>query len=496
MLVPFRGAAGESWAGSLEPMSTTEAPDLPTVTARLTGWGRTAASTSQVLSTPDVELIATAVAQVAAANADSPSHLRRGIIARGLGRSYGDVAQNAGGIVVDMTVLNTIHSIDAAAATVDVDAGVSLDALMRAALPYGLWVPVLPGTRQVTVGGAIGCDVHGKNHHSAGSFGDHVASMQLLVADGRVLTLTPDGSPDDPDAAIFWATVGGVGLTGIILRVVLNMTRTETAYFLADGVVTHTLDETIAVHSDGSEANYDYSSAWFDAISPAPKLGRAALSRGSLATLDQLREHAPKLAADPLAFNAKPFFDLPDVFPNGLANKFTFGVLGNLWYAKSGNYTNKIQSLTGFYHPLDMFGEWNRAYGSHGFLQYQFVVPPAAVAEFKQLIADIQASGHYSFLNVFKLFGDGNRAPLSYPMAGWNVCVDFPIKAGLHEFLHGLDARILSFGGRLYTAKDSRTSAETFHAMYPELDSWIATRRRVDPHGVFVSDLARRLELV
>ncbi|MGC3992583.1 MAG: FAD-binding oxidoreductase [Propionicimonas sp.] len=477
-------------------MSATQTPDLPTVTTSLSGWGRTAPSTSQVLSTSDPELIASAVAAVADHNADSPSHLKRGIVARGLGRSYGDVAQNAGGIVVDMTALDTIHAIDPASATVDVDAGVSLDTLMRAALPYGLWIPVLPGTRQVTIGGAIGCDVHGKNHHSAGSFGNHVASMQLLVADGRVLTLTPDGTADDPDASIFWATVGGVGLTGIILRVVLNMTRTETAYFIADGVVTHTLDETIAVHSDGSESRYDYSSAWFDAISPAPKLGRAALSRGSLATLDQLREKAPKLAADPLAFHAKPLFELPDVFPNGLANKYTFTLLGNLWYAKSGNYTGKIQSLTGFYHPLDMFSEWNRAYGSHGFLQYQFVVPPAAVAEFKKIIADIQASGHYSFLNVFKLFGPGNRAPLSYPMAGWNVCVDFPIKAGLHEFLHGLDARILEFGGRLYTAKDSRTTAETFHAMYPQIDDWIATRRRIDPHGVFVSDLGRRLELV
>lgn len=477
-------------------MSSSHFDDLPTTTQSLTGWGRTAATSAQVLATGDVELIAAAVAAAASADAEAPSHLRRGVIARGLGRSYGDVAQNAGGLVIDMTALDRIHSIDPDAATVDVDAGVTLDVLMRAALPYGLWVPVLPGTRQVTIGGAIGNDVHGKNHHSAGSFGDHVASMQLLVADGRVLTITPDGTPDDPDASIFWATVGGVGLTGIILRVVLNMTRTETAYFLADGVVTHTLDETIAVHSDGTEANYTYSSAWFDAISPAPKLGRAALSRGSLATLDQLYEYAPKLAADPLAFNAKPLFDLPDVFPNGLANKLTFTALGTVWYAKSGNYRNHIQSLTGFYHPLDMFGEWNRAYGSHGFLQYQFVVPPSAVAEFKRLIADIQASGHYSFLNVFKLFGEGNKAPLSYPMAGWNVCVDFPIKAGLHEFLKGLDARILEFGGRLYTAKDSRVTAETFHAMYPDIDAWLATRRRIDPDGVFVSDLARRLELV
>ncbi len=467
--------------------------DLPTTTQRLTGWGRTAATTAQVLSAPDIETIARAVAAVAGHNADSPSHLRRGIVARGLGRSYGDHACNGGGIVVDMTRLSTIHSISTDTAVADVDAGVSLDQLMKAALPFGLWVPVLPGTRQVTVGGAIGSDIHGKNHHSAGSFGDHVASMELLIADGRVLHLTPDGSPDDPDGSLFWATVGGVGLTGIVLRATLNMTRTETAYFIADGVITHSLDETIAVHSDGSEANYDYSSAWFDAISAPPKLGRAALSRGNLARLDQL---PPKLAADPLGFGAKPLFELPDVFPNGLANKLSFTALGGLWYAKSGTYTGKVQSLTGFYHPLDLFGEWNRAYGSHGFLQYQFVVPPAAVDEFKRIIADIQASGHYSFLNVFKLFGEGNQAPLSYPMPGWNVCVDFPIKAGLEEFLKNLDARVLEFGGRLYTAKDSRATAAAFHAMYPAIDSWIATRRRVDPHQVFASDLARRLELL
>ncbi|GAA3160376.1 hypothetical protein GCM10020255_043100 [Rhodococcus baikonurensis] len=142
-----------------------------------------------------------------------------------------------------------------------------------------------------------------------------------------------------------------------------------------------------------------------------------------------------------------------------------------------------------------MFGEWNRAYGSNGFLQYQFVVPPEAVDEFKKIIVDIQCSGHYSFLNVFKLFGEGNQAPLSFPIPGWNICVDFRIKPGLNEFVTELDKRVLEFGGRLYTAKDSRTSAETFHAMYPRIDEWIATRRKYDPTGVFASDMSRRLEL-
>ena len=457
-----------------------------TMTARrLTGWGRTAPSVAEVLSTPDPEDIVKAVGR-AADEAANGRH--RGVIARGLGRSYGDNAQNGGGLVIDMTALNRIHSIDAATRIVDVDGGVSLDSLMKAALPCGLWVPVLPGTRQVTVGGAIACDIHGKNHHSAGSFGNHVRSIDLLTADGAVQTVTPEG----PGAELFWATVGGNGLTGIILRATIEMTPTETAYFIADGDVTAGLDETIAFHSDGSEANYTYSSAWFDAISPPPKLGRAAISRGSLARLDQL---PAKLQRNPLKFDAPQLLTFPDVFPNGLANKYTFGPIGELWYRKSGTYRNKVQNLTQFYHPLDMFGEWNRAYGPSGFLQYQFVVPVEAVDEFKAIIIDIQASGHYSFLNVFKLFGPGNQAPLSFPIPGWNVCVDFPIKAGLSEFVTELDRRVLRFGGRLYTAKDSRTTAETFHAMYPRIDEWIATRRKVDPQGIFVSDMARRLEL-
>jgi decaprenylphospho-beta-D-ribofuranose 2-oxidase len=453
-----------------------------TTRVRLTGWGRTAPTVAEVLSTPDIEVIAKAVAQTADAGG-------RGVIARGLGRSYGDNAQNGGGLVIDMTPLNRIHAIDADTRMVDVDGGVNLDQLMKAALPFGLWVPVLPGTRQVTVGGAIACDIHGKNHHSAGSFGNHVRSMELLTADGEVRHLTPS----DSDADLFWATVGGNGLTGIILRATIEMTPTETAYFIADGDVTASLDETIAFHTDGSEADYTYSSAWFDAISPPPKLGRAAISRGSLATLAQLPE---KLQRAPLKFDAPQLLTLPDVFPNGLANKYTFMPIGELWYRKSGAYRGKIQNLTQFYHPLDMFGEWNRAYGRAGFAQYQFVVPTAAVEEFKSILRDIQSSGHYSFLNVFKLFGEGNQAPLSFPIPGWNVCVDFPVKPGVGELLGELDKRVLQFGGRLYTAKDSRTNAQTFHAMYPRIDEWIAVRRKVDPTGVFASDMARRLELL
>ncbi|QKT05876.1 FAD-binding oxidoreductase [Gordonia sp. X0973] len=472
-------------------MSTSE---LPIETRRLVGWSRTTPVTGHVLSTPDVEVIAKAVAQVADDDADKPSYLRRGVIARGLGRSYNESAQNTGGLTVDMTPLNRIHDIDADTAIVDVDAGVSLDELMQAALPSGLWVPVLPGTRQVTIGGAIAHDIHGKNHHSQGSFGNHVVEMQLLVADGRILTLKPEGSDDDKDGSLFWATVAGIGLTGIILRARIAMKRTESAYFIADTAQTANLQETIDLHlQDGFEDGYEYASGWFDTISAPPKLGRGTFSRGNLATLDELPE---KYRKDPLSFNNKPLITFPDVFPRGLANKLSFSAVGEAYYRMGPPSEGKVKNLAQFYHMLDVFGDWNNAYGrGGGFAQYQFIVPTGNEPEFIRLIEHIQASGHVSFLNVIKLFGDGNKAPLSFPFKGWNVCLDFPVKRGLAEFLNDLDRRVMSMGGRLYTAKDSRTSAESFHAMYPRIDEWRATRRAVDPNGVFMSDMGRRLDL-
>lgn len=452
----------------------------------LAGWGRTSPSRATVLSGDEV---ASTDALVAAVRGAGPSARGgRGVVARGLGRSYGDPAQNAGGLVLDMTARNRIHAVDAESGLVDVESGVSLDRLMRVALPFGLWVPVLPGTRQVTVGGAIASDIHGKNHHTAGSFGNHVVSMDLLTASGEIRRLEPEG----PESDLFWATVGGIGLTGVILRATIRMKHTETAYFVADTERTADLDETIARFSDGSDESYDYSSAWFDSISTDGRLGRAALGRGSLARLDEL---PVKLRSDPLRFDAPTLATLPDVFPNGLANRFTFATIGELYYRKTPNKRGQIQNLTAFYHPLDLFGDWNRAYGSKGFLQYQFIVPLAAEAEFRAIVRDIAGSGHVSFLNVFKKFGEGNRAPLSFPMPGWNICVDFPIVDGLGRFCRALDERVLAMGGRLYTAKDSRTDPATFAAMYPRLDQWRKVRDAVDPEGVFVSDMARRLHL-
>ena len=324
---------------------------------RLTGWGRTAPTTATVLHTADLDVIAEAVRTAGP----------RGVIARGLGRSYGDSAQNAGGLVVDMTALSRIHRIDVDGATADVDAGVSLDTLLRAVVPHGLWVPVLPGTRQVTVGGAIGADIHGGNHHTQGTFTRHVLSMDLMLADGSVRTLTPDG----PERELFLATTAGMGLTGIVLRATIRLDRVETSYFIADVEQATDFDDMLQ-RLQVNDENYTYSKTWFDSVTKGEHMGRGFLLRGSSAKLSDL---PPELRKDPLKFDAPQLARFPDAFPPGMLNTLTARALNEFYYRKSKTKSGVVQNITQFYHLLDLFADWNRAYGPHGFLQYQFVVP-------------------------------------------------------------------------------------------------------------------------
>ncbi|MER5264273.1 FAD-binding oxidoreductase [Actinosynnema sp. NPDC002837] len=444
---------------------------------RLSGWGRTAPTVARVVSPRDFEAVANIVKE----------SRERGVIARGLGRSYGDPAQNAGGVVLDMTRFDRIRGVAVDDGLVDVEAGVSLDALMRALLPFGLWPPVLPGTRQVTVGGAIAADVHGKGHHVVGSFGDHVRSLDLLTADGSVRTLTPDGE----GSALFWATVGGMGLTGVVLRATLSVVPVETSYFVVDTEQVDNLDDLLARQS-ADDDRYAESVSWFDATATGPRLGRGVLTRANHARLDDL---PAKLRRDPLAFDAPRLFTVPDVLPSGLLNRATGRAFSELWYRKSPTRSGQVQNITEFLHPLDVIGEWNRGYGPRGFLQYQFVVPFAAVDVIRRVVERIASSGHVSALNVLKRFGPGNRAPLSFPVPGWTLCVDLPIRPGLAELCDELDGLVLDAGGRHYLAKESRTTAEAVRRGYPRFEEWRAVRASVDPDGVFASDMSRRLNL-
>ncbi len=346
------------------------------------------------------------------------------------------------------------------AGTVTVDAGVSLDTLMRELLPHGLWLPVLPGTRQVTVGGAIGSDIHGKAHHVEGSFGNHVLSLDLATADGEIRTLTPDG----PDSELFWATVGGMGLTGVVLGATLHVNHVETAYFLVDTEQIGNLDDLMARQSVRDE-DYVESVSWFDAVTTGRHLGRGILTRANHARVEDL---PAARRADPLKFDAPRLLTVPDVFPPGMLNRVTAKVFAELWYRKSPTRAGAVQNITQFLHPLDLAGEWNRVYGPRGFLQYQFVVPFGAEDAIREAVAMIAGSGHVSALNVLKRFGAGNRAPLSFPTPGWTLCVDFPVRSGLHELCQRLDEVVLAAGGRLYLAKESRTTPGHAAAHVPE----------------------------
>ncbi len=473
--------SGGDEATRIQPSPAVESQlQVPQQLVELHGWGRAAGSRSQLAR---IDTIAGAVS--ALRNAGD-----RGLVPRGLGRSYGDAAQNAGGTTLDLTRLNKILQVDAEGEvpTVSVQSGVSIDALMKALLPFGLWVPVLPGTRQVTIGGAIAADVHGKNHHTQGSFGNHVRDLDLLTADGAIRTIGPDG--DDPE--LFWATVGGMGLTGVILRATVAVQRTETAYFTVDTQRCGDLDELMATMTDGDE-NYTYSVAWFDAVTRGKHLGRAVLTRGNKAKTSDL---PAKLRTEPLRFAAPSFGTIPEVFPNRMVNLATAKAFSAMWFRKAPKHrVGEVQNITTFFHPLDIVAEWNRVYGPNGFLQYQFVVPFHEHETFRRCVEMIVTSGHLSCLNVLKRFGPGNAAPLSFPMPGWTLTVDLPIEDGLDRLCTALDEQVVAAGGRCYLAKDSRLDAATFRQMYARLDDFLAVRQRVDPARVFTSDLSRRLAL-
>jgi decaprenylphospho-beta-D-ribofuranose 2-oxidase len=240
------------------------------------------------------------------------------------------------------------------------------------------------------------------------------------------------------------------------------------------------------------DESYVESVSWFDAVTTGAHLGRGILTRANHARLDDL---PAKLRGNPLKFDAPTLLTVPDVFPPGLLNRLTGKIFSELWYRRSPTRSGVVQNITQFLHPLDVIGEWNRGYGPRGFLQYQFAVPFGAERVIRKSVEMITEAGHVSALNVLKRFGDGNPAPLSFPMPGWTMCVDLPVRAGLAELCDALDELVLAAGGRHYLAKESRTTPEAIQRGYPRLDEWRKVRAAADPHGVFISDMARRLAL-
>jgi len=448
--------------------------------AQLWGWGRTNPTVAEAVTVEAASLAATL-------KEAGP----RGALVRGLGRSYGDAAQNGGGLVLHVAAGAGDIALDTVSGKVTVGSGVSIDELLRIIVPRGFFVPVTPGTRFVTIGGAIASDIHGKNHHVDGSIGAHVDSITMVLADGSTTTIGPHVNP-----SLFWATVGGMGLTGAMVEATLRLLPIETSRMRVDTSRVADLDALLATMSSGDDDDARYSVAWIDLVAKGRNLGRSVLSRGEHARFDDLDARD---ASAPYAYGPHQLVAVPPVVPPiGVLNHASIAAFNEFWFRRAPvRRVGHIEGIAAFFHPLDFVGSWNRLYGSRGMLQYQFVVPFGEERAMRTVVERLSASGAPSFLAVLKRFGAANPAPLSFPRAGWTLALDLPgASHGLGDLLHSLDRVVLDAGGRHYFAKDSHMTPNAVVRGYPRLDEWKAIRNQVDPHGVWQSDLGRRLGLI
>ncbi len=442
-------------------------------TELLRGWGRTQPVMANV-----VELDGTPPS--------SEIFVRPGTIARGMGRAYGDAAQIGGGRVV--TQPDDVASSTLAEGVLSAGGGVSLDSILSAYVPKGWFVPVTPGTRYVSVGGAIAADIHGKNHHLEGTFSNHVESFELLTPTGA-MRVDREGDPD-----LFWATAGGMGLTGVITRASFKMIPVESAYMKVETRRLDDLDSLMATMV-GSDHKFRYSVAWIDCLARGRSMGRSVLTRGDHARLADL---GGAMAGDPLHYQAKAVASAPPWLPGGMLNTASVRLFNEMWFRKAPRLREgEIQRIPTFFHPLDGVSGWNRIYGPRGFLQYQFVLPDGEEEALRRIMEEIASAQVPSFLAVLKRFGAANPGLLSFPRPGWTLALDIPVgSTRLFGLLERLDRQVLEASGRLYLAKDSRAKADTIAAMYPRLGELAAIKAKVDPDGLIKSDLSRRLGIL
>ena len=449
----------------------------------LSGWGRTAPSRATLVRPRSAEEVAEALAGPAASS---------GVIARGAGLSYGDAAQNDGGLVLDLRGLDGPSEFDADEAVVRAGAGTTLARVLLELAERGLTLPVVPGTRHVTVGGAIASDVHGKNHPREGSFAHHLESLLLCTPEGELLRVSPKQAPE-----LFYATVGGMGLTGIILEATLRARPMPASRVRAHVDRTRTLAEAIALMARPGE--HTHAIAWLDLLGHGSRFGRAVVTRSYDARESDLDDpRRPDASASSRApFRTRPLASVPSWFPGGALRPATVGAF-NAWHwhtaARARGETTLSMSANLF--PLDTLGEWNRLYGREGLLQYQFALP---LGKEEELIAAMEQLGRSRlpmYLAVLKRFGSPSGGLLSFPIEGWTMAIDLPAGApGIRPALDRLDERVAAAGGRIYLAKDARARASILRVMYPELARFLSVRSQIDPEQKLRSDLGRRLGL-
>ena len=410
------------------------------------------------------------------------------VIARGLGRAYGDAALNLGGTVLDLCRLNRLLAFDPETGLLECEAGVSLAEIIDVFLPRGWFLPTTPGTKFVTVGGAIAADVHGKNHHLDGSFGNFVERITLQLADESTVVCSREHDPD-----LFWATIGGMGLTGIILTAAFRLTPVTTAYCDVEYRRTVDLDSTLEVFQ-ATHHQYQYSVAWIDCIATGRSMGRSVAMLGNHADIHELPS---TVREKPLALPRRRKKTIPFHFPSWTLNPWSVKAFNTLYYAKNRD-SRRLVDFDSYFYPLDGVSHWNRIYGRAGFVQYQALFPTeTARAGLKSLLKRISESKQASFLAVLKGCGSATPGMLSYLFPGYTLALDFPFRGeSTRELFEGLDRIVLEHGGRIYLAKDAMTSAETFARMYPRLTEFQQVKARIDPENRFSSSQARRLQIV
>jgi FAD/FMN-containing dehydrogenase len=447
------------------------------VTQALSGWGRFPVEWCNVYR-PESQRQLAAILESGA----QPS-----LISYGLGRSYGDAALNKQGGVVCHTRLNRFLAFDAQSGVLECESGVSLAEILQYFLPRGFFLPVTPGTKFVTVGGAIAADVHGKNHHQDGAFGNFVLDFKLLTPSGETLCASADHNGE-----VFRATLGGMGLTGAILSARIKLQPVTSAWMLVDYQKATNLEDALGRMTE-SDIRYQYSVAWIDCLATGPHMGRAVLMRGNHAPANGL----PARIRAPLAQPPRRRWTLPFDFPSLALNSLTVRAFNSFYYSVHRNAVRQLVDLETFFYPLDAVHHWNRLYGRRGFVQYQVALPLEGGLEgLKDLLTRLAQSRRASFLAVLKRFGKSNAGLLSFPIEGYTLALDLPVASGLLPLLHELDRVVLNHGGRIYLAKDAVMSARTFAAMYPRLEEFRAIKNRLDPRGLLSSSQARRLGIV
>jgi FAD/FMN-containing dehydrogenase len=398
------------------------------------------------------------------------------LLPRGLGRSYGDSCLNDGGTLLDTTRLCHLIEFDRTAGLLRCEGGVSLGDILEITVPHGWFLPVTPGTKQVTVAGAVANDVHGKNHHGSGTFGRFVTRFELVRSDGQRLLCSAHENED-----LFGATIGGLGLTGLMTWVELRLKRVESALIDVESVRFDNLDAFFELTSD-SDARFEYTVAWVDCLARDHDLGRGIFIRGN---------HAA--ASDGPAPSARRSrLSVPCFAPGFLLNRWTLRAFNSLYYARHRErIVRRTTHHESFFYPLDSVRDWNRLYGRRGLLQYQCLVPHDGGREaVRAMFSRISASGEGSFLAVLKVFGDQpSPGLLSFPRPGITLALDFPNRGHRTlDLLDELDSLVRRHGGRVYPAKDARMSPQSFQAYFPE---WREFSRFVDP--AFSSGFWRRV---